>query len=249
MERIGRHFVVFACAFVTALAVARPMAAIAAPTFTHPLDITNPYHPFQPGAVKIYTGHKDGKASVLADLFLSTPRTFQLNGTAVQCAALQETEFEGGQLIEISTNFSAQADDGTVYYFGEVVDTYDNGAVVGHEGSWLVGGPTLPSDPAETIGASAPGVFMPASPRQDDTFKPEDLLPFLDETDTVKGVNQSVNTPAGRLTPSIQILETSALPGEIPETMWYAAGVGVVKGRTQNEDFTLVASTLFPQPH
>jgi len=43
-------------------------------------------------------------------------------------------------LIEVSQNFFAQADDGTVYYFGELVDTYGGGSVVSHEGSWLLGG-------------------------------------------------------------------------------------------------------------
>ena len=53
------------------------------------------------------------------------------------------------------------SNDGTVYYFGEVVDIYENGEVVDHEGSWLVGGPIQPGDPTDAANAGEPAVFMP----------------------------------------------------------------------------------------
>jgi hypothetical protein len=215
-----------------------------APMFTSPLTITNAYQPFQPGALKVFSGKKDGKASVLADLYLASTRSFQVNGAAVPCHIVQETEFAGGQLVEISTNHFAQADDGAVYYFGELVDTYENGVVTGHEGSWLVGGPQ-PGDPAETANAPAPTVFMPAAPKTGDAFKPEDLFPIVDETDTVKATGLAVGVPAGRFPGSIQVVETTMLDDK-PETKWYASGVGVVKGKTKGERFALIASTLLP---
>jgi hypothetical protein len=218
----------------------------ASPTFTNPLDITNPYRPFKSGAIKVYTGKK-GQLSVVADLYLPQTRTFLLNGVPVACHEIQETEFVGGQLSETSANFSAQADDGTVYYFGELVDGYTNGVLDGtHEGSWLVGGPTLPTDPPETFTNDKPGVFMPANPKTGDIFRVEDLLPVLDETDTIEAANLAVKMPGGMFGNAIQMLETSVLPNEGPgETKWYAPGVGVLKGKTQGETFALVASTLF----
>jgi hypothetical protein len=216
------------------------------PTFSAPLDITNPYHPFQPGGMKVFAGRKDGAASVIVDLYLTDTRTFDLAGTAVRTRILQETEFQDGDVEEISRNYFAQADDGTVFYFGEVVDEYADGAVVGHEGSWLVGGPSS-DDPADTANASAPTVFMPPAPMEGDTFKPEDLFPLVDETVTVKRTGLRVEVRAGRFDEAIQVLETSALPDSTPEKKWYAAGVGVVKGRARGESFALVASTLRPR--
>lgn len=236
--------VVLGLLLVTSFGGHRALAA--PPTFTNPLVITNPYHPFPPGGVKVFAGRSERTASVIVDIYLTSTRTFRVNGTDVPTRILQETEFEGGDIMEISQNFFAQADDRTVFYFGEIVDAYENGVVVGHGGSWLVGGPTMPGDPPDAGNAPAPAVFMPAAPMVGDSFKPEDLFPIVDETGTVKKVGRRVRVPAGRFDNTIQVLETSRLPGS-DETKWYAAGVGVVKGKTRGESFALIASTIRPR--
>ena len=218
------------------------------PTFSNPTSITNVYAPFVPGGVKVYSGHDGGSKTVIVDLFETQTRTFDIGpGEHVETRILQETEFDDGTLSEISRNYFAQADDGTVYYFGETVDTYEDGVVTGHGGSWLVGGPTDAGDPAETATAAAPNVFMPANPEVDDVFKPEDTLPVVDETDTVKDVGLTVQTPAGKFPNAIKIVESSSLDSGT-ETKWYAAGVGVVKGKAKGENFVLQASTIVPAP-
>jgi hypothetical protein len=221
------------------------VATASTPTFSDPLSITNPYQPFPVGAVKVYRGRKEGKADVVVDLFLAETRAFQVNGAPVTCHVLQETEFLDGQLIEVSRNHLAQADDGTLYYFGELVDDYENGVIAGHEGSWLVGGATDPGDPPTTANAPAPTVFMPASPALGDVFKQEDLAPIVDETDTIKAVGLTVHAPAGSFPNSIQVLETTTL-GDRPETKWYARGVGPIKSKAPGEKSALIASTLLP---
>ena len=222
------------------------VATASTPTFSDPLSITNPYQPFPVGAVKVYRGRKEGKADVVVDLFLAETRAFQVNGAPVTCHVLQETEFLDGQLIEVSRNHLAQADDGTLYYFGELVDDYENGVIAGHEGSWLVGGATDPGDPPDTANAPAPTVYLPGSPARGDVFKQEDLAPVVDETDTVKAVGLTLHVPGGKFPNSIQVLETTTL-GDKPETKWYARGVGPIKSKTPGERSALVASTLLPQ--
>ena len=217
----------------------------ASPTFGDPLNITNPFHPFQPGGVKVFTGMADGSRTTIVDIYLTTTRTFSLNGTSVPCHILQETEFGDGVRSEISQNYFAQADDGAVYYFGELVDKYENGVVVSREGSWLVGGPTQPGDPPDAGKAPGPGLFMPATPMVGDMFKPEDLFPIVDETVTVDDVGLTVRTPGGAFSNGIRVKETSQLPGP-PETKWYASGVGVLKGKAKGERFALIASTFSP---
>jgi len=70
------------------------------------------------------------------------------------------------------------------------------------------------------------------------------VFPVVDETGTVEQVGQRVRVPAGRYVSAIPIRETARLAGEAPETKWYAAGVGVLRGRTKGERFALIASTL-----
>jgi len=219
------------------------------PTFSNPTTITNLYAPFVPGGVRVYSGHDSGSKTVIVDLFKTQTRVFDIGpGQHVETRILQETEFDDGLLSEISTNYFAQADDGTVYYFGETVDAYEDGvATGGHEGSWLVGGPTDPNDPPGTATAAAPNVFMPANPEVGDVFKPEDTAGVVDETDTVKAVGLTVQVPAGKFHGAIRIEETSSLESG-SETKWYAAGVGVVKGKTKGENFALTATTIAPAP-
>src|SRR5437762_8182422 len=102
------------------------------PTFGNPLNITNRYQPFQPGGVKVYRGTKGKTRQVVVDLYRTDTRTFRLNSRNVECRILQEIAFENGQLVESSLNFFAQADDGTVYYFGEIVDIFENGVITSH---------------------------------------------------------------------------------------------------------------------
>jgi hypothetical protein len=235
-------------AFWGLLASVAATPAWADPTFTNPLNITNPYRVFQPGAVKVFSGKKGHDLSVIVDIYLADTRTFQWNAASIPCRIIQETEFTGGKLSEISVNFSAQADDGTVYYFGELVDGYTNGVLDGtHAGSWVVGTP-LNTDPPGTFSTTKPGIFMSANPMLGDSFKTEDLAGFLDETDTITGTNLTVKTPAGTFGKAISVLETSALPGEGPgETKWYVPGIGVVRGVTKGETFKLLSSSLLPQ--
>jgi len=213
------------------------------PTFTNPLDITNPYHPFQPGGAKVFQGAEGRSKLVGLHLYLTETRPFDWNNTTVQCRVLREIAFENGELVEVSDNYFAQADDGTVYYFGEVVDNYEDGVVVDNEGSWLVGGPTLASDPPTTANASNPTVFMPANPEVGDVFKPEDLPGVVDETARVVRDGVKVRVPAGTYDEAIVIEETSALePGTTLK--WYAPGVGVVMEKAKRERLNLISSTL-----
>jgi len=213
------------------------------PTFTNPLNITNTYHPFQPGGVKIFRGEDGNSRSVGVHLYLTETRTFNWNSTTVECRVLREIAFENGVLLEISDNYFAQADDGTLYYFGEVVENYENGVVVDNDGSWLVGGPTLPTDPPTTGNDDNPTVFMPPNPEVGDVFKPEDLPTVVDETVEVLRVNITVKVPAGRYAGTVKIKETSALaPGFTNK--WYAPGVGVVMERAKREYLDLISSTL-----
>ena len=215
------------------------------PTFSDPLTIDNAFFPFVPGGFKEFAGSDHGTKTGAKDFYLTETRTFTWNGNEVACHILVEEAYEDGELVERSFNYFAQADDDTVYYFGEVVNNYVNGVIDNHHGSWLVGGATPPSDPpaAEVGNAGNPAVFMPANPELGDVFKPEDLFPIVDETAEVVGVDLDVLVLGTKYDGAIKIEESTLLaPGT--EFKWYAPGVGVVKVQTKGETLRLESSTL-----
>ena len=65
-----------------------------APTFTHPLDITNVYAPFQPNGIKVLRGTNGGAAAVTVDSYLSATRAFRVGGVSVQAHVLEEISFD-----------------------------------------------------------------------------------------------------------------------------------------------------------
>jgi hypothetical protein len=213
-----------------------------APVFSDPLDFDNGFFPVEEGGMRVYTGKSDGEYTAVVDTILADTRDFDWGGGTVTCAILVETEFEGGALSEISFNYFAQADDGCVYYFGEVVDIYEDGEVVDHEGSWLVGGPG-PDDPAETVTADDPALFMPADPEVGDTWKPEDVPGGPEEVAEVVREDRSVKVPAGMFEGCLQVEELNVADGD-KGTKWYAPGIGMVLDRSSNEKLVLVATTF-----
>ena len=72
----------------------------------------------------------------------------------------QYMAWRDGRLEEVALDRYAQADDGSVWYFGEDVVEYARGHVVSTEGTWLAGreGP--------------PAMIMPAHPRVGDVSGP-----------------------------------------------------------------------------
>jgi len=234
---------IIAAATLLALALGAPVGSAHGvrrchgPTFTNPTDIDNTYHPFVEFRIRLYELVKGEDELFVIDVFRPETRTFRLkDGTEVECAILEEWEIEEGEIVEISRNYFAQSDRGTVFYFGEVVDIYEDGEVVSHDGSWLVGGPT-DDDPEETATAEKPAVFMPACPRVGDVWKPEDL-PEAGIEEFVKALKyvRKVRVPAGRFCHVLKVREkTPAI-----EFKWYAPGVGFLKTKEGDEVLALI---------
>lgn len=79
----------------------------------------------------------------------------------------------------------AQADDGSVWYFGEDVFDFRDGAIVVTEGTWLAGR----DGPAAMI--------MPADPQVGDVYRPENAPGIVFEEVTVASVQETLDGPLG----------------------------------------------------
>jgi hypothetical protein len=90
-----------------------------------------------------------------------------------------------GRIQEVAYDLYAQADDGSVWYFGEDVADFEDGAIVTKEGTWLVG----KDGPAAMI--------MPADPKVGDAYRTENTPGIAFEEVTVKAVGKTLDGPLG----------------------------------------------------
>lgn len=214
------------------------------PVFDAPLSIDNPYAPVLPGRMLVMTIAVDGEiVGGVVEIHLQETRTFVWNERSVSCRVVRTLDFEEGRFIGESRKFLAQARDGTVYFFGELVRMYLSDGAEVHTGSWLVGGASLPSDPFPTEWREAPTVYMPGRPERGDMFVREDIPFTLSEINEVIQVGENIAVSGGEFDKVLVLRETSTLEPESQETKWYAPGVGAVKIVDGEEVGELVFST------
>lgn len=137
---------------------------------------------------------------------------------------VEEREFEDGELAEVSRNFfaicTATSD---VFYFGEEVDDYKDGKIVGHGGAWR----------ADKEGCKA-GIIMPGTALLGARHYQEIAPNAMDRAEIIAD-DVTMNTPAGTFKNCIRVKETSPLePGDICYKT-YAPGIGMI----QDEDLLL----------
>lgn len=137
----------------------------------------------------------------------------------VETRVVEERETVDGQLKEVSRNFFA-IDRRTkdLYYFGEDVDDYKDGKVVGHGGAWIHG----------EKGARF-GLFLPGAPAVGQRYYQEIAPGLAMDRAEVVSVSETYTTPAGTFEKVLKTLETSALEADERSTKHYAPGVGLLQ--------------------
>jgi hypothetical protein len=137
----------------------------------------------------------------------------------VDTRVVEEREFSGNDLVEVSRNFFAiDPKTGDVYYFGEEVDIYKAGKPPSHEGSWQHG----------TKGATF-GLMMPGKPAVGMRFYQEQAKGVAMDRAEILSVTDHMTTRAGSFAGCVKTLETSPLEPKTYEYKEYAPGVGLVK--------------------
>ncbi len=167
------------------------------------LNIDNPYLPFPVGLVHVL---EDATSKVQVSVLNQTEVV-----AGVTTRVVEEREWEHGQLSEISRNFLVQAPDGTVCYYGEDVDEYQGGQIVGHSGAWRAGG-----------GQNKPGIIMPAKPAIGQTYYQEVAPGVAEDRAEHVAIETAYPTPVGTFQDVLLVAETP------PSTKRYAPGVGMI---------------------
>jgi hypothetical protein len=158
---------------------------LATPVFTHPTSVTNPLHPSSALDQVVYGGQVDEAPFRTEFTRLRDTKKIIWNRGQVDTVVMQYLAFSGGRIHEVALDWFAQADDGSVWYFGEDVYNYDDGVLADTEGSWQAGrdGP--------------PAMIMPAKPAAGAAYRSENIPGLVFEEVTVRSTGQSVTGPAG----------------------------------------------------
>ena len=137
----------------------------------------------------------------------------------VETRVVEERETVDGELVEVSQNFFAICEQtNSLFYFGEQVDFYEDGIVVGHAGSWLAG-----EDDAEA------GVFMPGIVLLGARYQEETAPDVAMDRGEIVSLDEVVETPAGNFGGVLKIMETTPLEPGVVEYKYWAPNVGLIQ--------------------
>ncbi|HEV8577977.1 MAG TPA: hypothetical protein VGX68_02750 [Thermoanaerobaculia bacterium] len=197
----------------------------------------NPYLSLRPGRQLVLEGEEDGeeiRAEITVLQQLETISFVTARGVPLTVVArvVEEREFAGGVIVEVSRNWFARCvETGNIFYFGEEVDLYEDGVLVGHEGAWRAG----------EEGAQ-PGLIMPASFLLGARYFQEMAPDVAEDRAENTRMGLRVTGPAGTFTDCVEVQETTPLSPSSKDIKVYCPGVGVVK----DEALSLVDINIVP---
>lgn len=193
--------------------------------------IDNPWYPLSSLGPRVYEGEEpDPDTGETVETRLESTVLSETDVVAgVEVVVLEEKNYEDGELVERTLDYFAQHKDGSVYYFGERVDDYEGGQIVGHGGAWLAG-----------EGDNQPGVFMPAQPAVGAEFEQEKAPGIAEDRTKVIAADQTVTTAAGTFSDCIKTEDFSPLDN-VTEHKYYCRDVGFVREEPESGFLDLVS--------
>ncbi len=183
----------------------------------------NLFYSLVPGYRAVYRGEDDGETVDLVLTVTEDTRRFTLDlggkTRTVETRVVEEREWEGGELVEVSRNyFAVCSGSNDVFYFGEEVDDYEDGEIVGHGGAWLAG------EENALPGLIMPGTFLVGS-RYFQEVAPGVALDRAENAE----MGVTISTPAGTFENCVRVMESSVLDAGATSEKVYCPGVGMVK--------------------
>jgi hypothetical protein len=246
MRKRNRNIICWGTMLLTAAAVALLPLPVAAQDFTEDFRVQdctwkhrggqNVFFPLKPGRQSIIEGEEEDDGEVVTiRVEINTLNEKQRirfeapNGdtVALKARVWEEREFEDGELVEVSRNFLAICrETGDIFYFGEDVEVYEDGELVGHPGEWQAG-----------VDGAQPGILFPGRFLLGARYMQE-IAPgvALDRAKNV-AMGLEVPTPAGNFSGCVGVLDSNALEPDAPgDPKVYCPRVGLV----MDEDIVLI---------
>ena len=170
----------------------------------------NPFFPLVAGTVWTY---QEGAQTVVVTV---TSDTKVIQGVTTR--VVHDLVTEGSLLVEDTDDYFAQKLDGTVWYFGELVQNFENGELRDLNGSFQAG-----RDGAK------PGIIMKATPMVDDFYREEFALGEAEDAAEVTSTTGNESVPGASCNNACVVTRniTPREPGA-EEQKYYAAGKGLI---------------------
>ena len=185
---------------------------LAVPTFSNPTEITNPLFPIALQSSELLVGTVEDKAFRTEVTVLPWTQVIEWEGQQIETVVSQYNAFLDGRIEEIAYDLYAQADDGSVWYLGESVFNFSDGAIVDTAGTWHAGidGPAA--------------MIMPADPQVGDVYRTENIPGLVFEEVVVQSTGETLDGPFGPVEGGI-VVEEHHSDGST-ETKQFAPGYG-----------------------
>ncbi len=178
--------------------------------------IDNPYYPLAPGSRWVYEGSGDAQGEVDTVTVLDETRTVM----GVVCVVVRDEVTLDGEPVELTDDWFAQDVDGNVWYFGEETAEYEDGEVVGTEGSWEAG-----------VDGAQPGIVMPADPVIGTAYRQEFYAGEAEDMGRVVEEGERLEVPAGSFEDVLVTEDWTPLEPDVLERKFYAPDVGLIAER------------------
>jgi uncharacterized membrane protein len=177
-------------------------------------DIDNVLLPYMEGATWVY---QSLTSEGLEEIVVTVIENQEEIVDEIECRIVRDVVTLDGVVIEDTLDYYAQHDDGTVWYFGERVQNFEDGVLVSLDGSWL-----------GDVDDAQQGIVMLASPTVGTTYRQELQLDVAEDYATVLSIDERVDVPYGSFDHCIQTEDRTPLEPDHVEHKYYAPGVGLV---------------------
>ncbi len=135
----------------------------------------------------------------------------------ISATVVRDTVTIDGVVVEDTRDWFAQDRAGNVWYLGEAVENYEDGALADTEGSFEAG-----------VDGALPGIAMPADPQVGDAYRQEYYPGEAEDLGEVLRLGQTTTVPAGTFSDVLVTRDWNPLEPEVIEEKHYARGVGLV---------------------
>lgn len=187
--------------------------------FSNPTVIDNQWFPLQPGTQLIYEGvTQEGEEAIPHQIIMTvTDLTKEVAG--VRSVVMWDRDFSDGALEEAEIALFAQADDGTVWHFGQYPEVYENGELI-ETPAWFAG-----------YADAQPGITIKAEPEIGGSSYSQGWGPAVGWTDRARAVRfeDQVCVATGCYDGVLVTEETAREEQGAFQLKYYAPGIGNIK--------------------